>query len=663
MVRAAGLGRLLAPGSIAVIGGREAEAAARQCDRLGFSGDLWTVNPKRTEMAGRPCYRSIEELPRPPDAAFVAIPREATVEVVAELAALGAGGAVCYASGFAEAGATELQERLVTVARDMPIIGPNTYGLVNAAAGVALWPDHHGCRPAERGAALVTQSSNIAMNLTMARPGFPATHVVAVGNQAGTGVADWVEALADQPGVAAIGIHMEWLGDGGAFGRAAGHARDRGVALVALKTGRSAAGADLNRSHTAALAGPDAAYDALFARYGVARVDTPAELAAALAILCGAGPLPGNRVASLSCSGGEASLVADLGERHRIAFPPPQGGHAAAVAATLDGMVPVTNPLDYHTFGWGDRVALEATFTSMLAGPYDAGLLLLDFPATSGGDDDAWWTAARAFSAAATATGTAGVVAATVPGTWPDGVDLGSVAVIGGLQEALAGIEAAVARPAPAGSHPVPDAAPGRVLDEAESKARLAAAGVTVPAGAVTDPAGAAAAAAALGNPVAVKALGVAHKTDAGVVHLDLAGGAAVAAAATALPGRVLVEKMIRDVVAELHVGATVVAGIGACLTLAAGGTLVELHRDAVHLLLPATGDEVRAALRQLRIWPLLAGHRGSPGADVDAAVATVMAVAGMVLDGAATEVEVNPLALLREGAVALDGRVVEPAP
>ncbi len=662
MVTAAGLRRLLVPASIAVIGGDEAEAAARQCDRLGFSGDLWAVNPRRTHIAGRPCSRSVDELPAAPDAAFVAVPREATVEVVAELAALGAGGAVCYASGFAEVGATELQDRLVAAAGDMPLVGPNTYGLVNAAAGVALWPDHHGCQPAGRAAALVTQSSNIAMNLTMARPGFPATHVVAVGNQAGTGVADWVEVLADQPGIAAIGIHLEWLADGAAFGRAALRARERGVALVALKTGRSAAGADLNRSHTAALAGPDAAYDALFARYGVARVDTPAELAAALAVLCAAGPLPGNRVASLSCSGGEASLVADLGERRRLAFPPPTGAHAAAVAATLDRLVAVTNPLDYHTFGWGDRAALEATFTAMLAGPYDAGLLLLDFPARSGGDDAAWRTAAAAFAGAATATGTPGVVAATVAANCPADLDLGGVAVIGGLQEALAGIEAAVARPAAAAVHPVPDGAPERVLDEAESKARLTGAGIAVPPGAVTDGAGAVAAAAALGNPVAVKALGIAHKSDAGAVHLDLAGSAAVADAAAALDGPLLVEKMVPGVVAELHVGAAAVPGIGGLLTLAAGGTLVELHRDAAHLLLPVTAAEVLGALRGLRIWPLLAGHRGRPAADLDAAVAAILALARMVADGAAAEVEVNPLALLADGAVALDARVAEPA-
>ncbi len=661
---ASDLRRLLAPGSIAVIGGTEAEAAARQCDRLGFTGDLWAVNPRRDEIAGRRCFRSIEELPGPPDAAFVAVPREATIDVVGELAAIGAGGAVCYASGFAEAGATRLQERLVAAAGDMPLVGPNTYGLVNASAGVALWPDHHGCRAAARGAALVTQSSNIAMNLTMARPGFPATHVVAVGNQAGTGVADWIEVLAAEPGVVAIGIHLEWLGDGPAFGLAARRARDRGVPLVALKTGRSAAGADLNRSHTAALAGPDAAYDALFERCGVARVDTPAELAAALAILCVTGPLPGNRVASLSCSGGEASLVADLGARRRVAFPPPTGAHRDAVAATLDGLVAVTNPLDYHTFGWGDEEALEATFTAMLDGPYDTGLLLLDFPARSGGDDRAWEAAARAFAAAASATGTSGVVAATIAANCPDGLDAGhAVALVGGLDEALAGLEAAAARPC-GPPHDAPAASPGRVLDEAESKRRLAGAGVAVPAHRVTDRIGATAAAAELGYPVAVKVLGVTHKTDAGAIHLDLADAPAVAAAANAAVGNpLLVEAMAPGAVAELHVGAAVVPGIGALLTLAAGGTLVELHRDAAHLLLPVTADEVRAALRRLRIWPLVAGHRGGPAADVDAAVATVLAIAALVLDGEAAEVEVNPLALLVDGAVALDARVVEPAP
>ncbi len=668
--------RLLAPETVAVIGGAEAAAVVAQCDQLGFPGAVWPVHPTRTEIGGRRCHRSVADLPAAPDAAFVAVPREATIEVVAALAARGAGGAVCYASGFAESGpaGAARQAELLAAAGAMPLLGPNTYGLVNAPARVALWPDHHGCRTADRSAALVTQSSNIAMNLAMARPGPPISHVVAVGNQAGVTLTAAVAALLEEPSVVAIGLHVEWLPDGVEFGRVATEALDRGVALVALKTGRSETGAELNRSHTAALAGPDAAYDALFARYGVARVDTPAELAAALGVLVGAGPLRGNRVASLSCSGGEASLVADLGERAGLEFPEPAGAHRAAVAATLDDVVTVTNPLDYHTFGWGRREALAATFIAMLDGPYDAGLLVLDYPDASGGDGAAWRTAAAALADAAQATATPALVTASLPANLPaavaEGIAASGAVPVAGLAEALAGLRAAAFVGAAAngrrpGAHVPAAAAPGRLLDEAESKECLSKAGVDVPYGLVTDAGGVVAAARSVGFPVALKRLGVAHKTEHGAVLLGLEDEAAVAAAAARLGADgalLLVEAMLDGAVAELNVGVTSVPGLGVLLTLAAGGTLVEMFRDAAHLLLPARREDLAPALERLRMWPLLAGFRGGPPGDTTAALDAVLAAAGLVVAGEVAEVEINPLAVFAEGigAYALDARIVE---
>ena len=188
-----GLERLLNPRSIAVIGGKEAERVVEQCDKLGFSGTIWPIHPTRQSMLGRPCLRSIDALPQAPDAAYVAVNRELSIRMVEDLAAIGAGGAVCYAAGFAEAdqenkGSQDLQQRLISAAGDMPIIGPNCYGFVNSLERVALWPDQHGAKPRERGVAILTQSSNIAINLTMQRRGLPLAMVMTVGNQAQLGL-------------------------------------------------------------------------------------------------------------------------------------------------------------------------------------------------------------------------------------------------------------------------------------------------------------------------------------------------------------------------------------------------------------------------------------------------------------------------------------------
>ena len=220
---AAPLRRLLNPRQIAVVGGEEAAEVLRQCRLMGFAGPLWPVHPTRETMAGLPCFRSVADLPEPPDAAFVGVPRAASVEVVADLAGRGAGGAVCYASGFAEAGGegVDWQRRLVEAAGGMALIGPNCYGVLNYLDGAALWPDSHGGQRVDRGVAIVTQSGNIGLNLTMQRRGLPVAYLVSGGNLAVTGMHEIVEALLDDPRVTAIGLHIEGLADVAAFARVA----------------------------------------------------------------------------------------------------------------------------------------------------------------------------------------------------------------------------------------------------------------------------------------------------------------------------------------------------------------------------------------------------------------------------------------------------------
>jgi acetyl-CoA synthetase len=583
------LARLLRPRSIAVIGGREAEEVARQCDRIGFSGDIWPINPRRARVAGRACFASLGELPRAPDAAFVAAPSEAAVAAVGELAALGANGAVVYASGFSETGAegAALESELVAASRAMALVGPNCYGVINYLDGVALWPDQHGGVRVERGVALALQSGNIALNLTMQARGLPIAYVVAAGNNAKGGVAAYVEAFLDDERVTAIGLHIEGLSRLEAFDRAARRARQMRKPINAIKTGRSESGAALALSHTASLAGQDALYDALFARLGIARASDLSIFLETLKLFHVCGPLNGRRLSSMSCSGGEASLMADLAEAHGLETPELPGSAREALASALGAKVTIANPLDYHTYVWGDFEPTRAAFSAMLAARYDMNALVLDFPRADRCDGSSWETTLVAFEAARAETGAPAAVVASLPETMPEAVAerllAAGVAPFNGMSEALAAMRLAAevgeawSRPASADLRPFagPFAdRPARLLDEAEAKTALARFGLAVPAFRVVTPAEARRAAEDLGFPVVVKALSaaLAHKTEAGGVRLDLRDAAAVAQAAAGMASfseRLLIEPMQRGALAELIVGVTRDCQFGLALTSA----------------------------------------------------------------------------------------------
>lgn len=666
------LRRLFSPCSIAVFGGAAAAEVVRQCRKLGYAGEIWPVHPRKDRVEGLRCYPSVAALPAAPDASFIAVPREGTVDIVGELAARGAGGAICYASGFAEVGGegVQLQHRLVDAAAGMALVGPNCYGMLNYLDGVALWPDQHGGARLQRGVAIVTQSGNIGLNLTMQRRSLPLAYLITVGNKAGAGIEAIVEALLDDPRVSAIGLHIEGLDDVAAFSRVALRALRQGVPLVALKAGSSALGARTTMSHTSSLAGPDVLYQALFARCGVARVADPAGLLETLKLLHVHGPLSGRRIVSASCSGGEASLVADLAQPRGLQMPDiPQAAHAR-LHAVLGDKVAIANPLDYHTYIWGDAAAQTACFAGLIACGFDMHLLVLDFPRGDRCEAASWQTTVDAFAAAAADTGAAAAVVASLPEGMPEGVAQQllqrGIAPMQGVAECLDAVACAadigVAR---CEAHtalelaPVPPMSPGtaRLLDEAAGKQALAAFGLPVPAGAVVPGEGAAAFAVTLSFPVVVKAVSdtLAHKTEAGAVHLNLRSAAEVEAAVAAMQGlsqRFLVERMVCDVVAEIIVGIHRDPQFGLALTLGAGGVLVELLQDTATLLLPVAPADVRKALAGLRCWPLLTGYRGRAPADVDALVDAVMAVAtcASVHADRLEELDVNPVLVLPRG-------------
>ena len=672
------LRRLLEPRTIAALGGDPALQAIRQSERLGFEGTIWPVHPTRRSMAGHAVYRSLDELPGVPDAAFVAVNRWATVELVHQLAGIGCGGAVLHASGFAEAGkqGAELQQRLLT-GHDMPLVGPNCYGTINALNGAALWPDVHGCSRVEHGPALISQSGNIALNLTMNNRGVGFTHVISLGNQASVTAEECMFHFADRPEVTAVGLYLESINDPLEFGRAALACHETGTPVVVLKTGRTDRAGLITTSHTAALATPAASYDGLFERYGVVVVDSLPEFTTTLGLIGTVGPLPGNRLVSLSCSGGEAALVADRAVHHPVAFDPFAPEHAARVKATLSDLVTITNPLDYHTFIWGDVAALERCFTEVLTGPVDAAMLVLDWP-SAGSDDTEWWPTLRAFASASATTGTRALIAAGLAENLParireyaTGQGLG---VAYSIDEALAGLGAAAAigqwfaSEAPPLHLPAGDPEPAefyRTIDEPSAKTLLREAGVNVPRGVVltvTDLAGGNRPIPRLRFPVVAKAVGPDHKTDLGGVITDIGTPDELATAVDRLGDRarpVLVEEQVTGGVAELLVAVRREAPIGLVLTLGAGGTQVELLADTTTLLLPALTPVLHRAVRRLRIGRQLLGAGVGPRATLDILNSVTHRLINLMRERPAlVEIEINPLVVTPDSACAVDALI-----
>lgn len=650
-------------------GGAWCSQVILQSQRLRFDGHIWPVHPRGGVISGLQSYASVAELPSSADAVFVGINRVATVGVVEELAAMDAGGAVCFASGFAEAAAEDvsgidLQGALVDAAGEMPILGPNCYGFINALDGALLWPDQHGCARVDSGVAILTQSSNIAINLTMQKRALPIAYTVTCGNMAQTTQADIARGLLDDPRVTAIGVHVEGFGSIPAWESFAKKAFERGIPVVALKVGASDHAQKATVSHTASLAGTDAGAQAVLDRLGISRVrDIPTFLETLKLLHCN-GRLTSNRLSSISCSGGEASLAADTAHGRNVVFPPLEDSQKQSLKKALGPMVALANPLDYHTYIWRDAAAMADAWTPMASQDIGLTLSIVDYPHTDASD---WTCATEAALAVRARTGRSVAVVATLPELMPLDVAgqllAGGVTPILGLTEAISAAEAAAPCAAPVEASLLP---PGRdrdgeVMTEAEAKTALAAFGLKIPVQEVAESAvGAGRLASVMPEPLVLKGMGVAHKSDVGAVRVGLKASEVEAAASEMPCATFLLEEMIMGGVAELLVGITRDPAHGFVLTLAAGGTMTEILNDATSLMVPASDEAIRTALSRLRLYPLLTGFRGRPAADIDAACAAVQAVQAYVIENAETvcEVEVNPLICTPVRAVAADALI-----
>ena len=686
------LKRMLAPRHVAFVGGRSMARALKRCAEGGYPGQMWLVNPQHESLEGVPCVRSVADLPCGPDAVFIATNRDLTLTCVAELAAIGTGGAICYASGFAETGAEgqALQQQLLEAAGDMALLGPNCYGLLDYLHSCALWPVAHGGKAVEKGVAVLTQSGNFAYNLSMSDRSLPVAYMASVGNQAQLGVAELMDVLLDEPRVTAIGLHLEGLKNVPGFARAAHKALEKGVPIIALKTGVSQIGAELALSHTSSLSGSDALYDALFARLGVIRVSGPVSFVETLkAAACGNLPA-GNSLIALACSGGDAGLIADYAERNELALPKLDAGQTGELAQVLPSYANLVNPLDFTTAIWGDGEALNRMLDSALRTEADAAMLVLDYPAEFTGERKECDLLLDLYCKALERHGKTGFVTSAFPELLPaharERLHEQGVAALQGVEDGLAAWgrianyqrnrQALLALGESALVPLCPQAlqGEGRLLNEWDSKQALREFGLPTPNGVLSSPDRALQDANALGYPLVLKAVSaqLPHKTEAGAVALNLKDDAALSAAlekmrasiAAYAPGvafdQLLLEPMAKPPLAELIVGIKRENDFGLALVMGAGGILVELLKDSRSLLLPTTDGAIRQALLSLRSAALLQGFRGREAADLDALVAAIRAVADYACENAAQllELDVNPLLVGAQGTTAVDALI-----
>jgi len=687
------LERLLNPRHLAIIGGRDAEAAARECARIGYAGKIWPVNPKREKIGGIKCFANVEDLPEAPDAVYLAIPREAAISTLERLAKMGAGGVVCYTAGFSEIGAegTELEEALVSATGDLALVGPNCYGVINYIDKVALWPFPHGGASPGYGVAIITQSGMLSSDLTMSQRSLPFAYMISVGNQTFLRLEDFIDVLCTRPEVKAIGLHIEGLKDISRFSEVALKALDAGVPIVALKTGSSKIGSELTVSHTASLSGSDDLFQALFDRLGIIRVSDPSQLLETLKFICVAGIPKGKRLVGLTCSGGGATMIADHAETIGLEFPRPSEKTVERLTSLLYYTATVSNPLDYTTPIWGIPERVSPVFETLLTDPYDSAIFVQDYPPPELDESKPYYLSdAKSFIEASSKVRIPSAICSTLPENMDQStremlVENG-VAPMQGIHEALNAISAAawyfgrretilkngiekISIKPLSGISTTGNVS--TLVDEWEGKRLLQKIGLNVPEGRIAESTEVPEVAEKIGFPVVVKMVGknLAHKTDAGAIALNLLSCEEVKAAVdrmkkdveyfdpAAVSEKFLVEKMLERPIAELLVNVRTDPQFGMAMTLAAGGILTELLTDAVTILLPTNRNDLENALKSLKISKLFDGFRGGEMIDTEQLVTALLNLVEGAMNPAIgiKEIEINPLFVYKEKVCAVD--------
>jgi acetyl coenzyme A synthetase (ADP forming)-like protein len=693
---------VLEPRAVAVIGasrerGTIGAVLVENLTRCGFRGPIYPVNPAAQEIAGLPAYPSVGAIGQPVDLAVVAVPAARVEEVVAECARAGVHAVVVISAGFGEASATgrDTERRLVDLVRSsgMRMVGPNCMGVLNTDPAVALNATFAPTWPPAGNIGMFTQSGALGLAILdyVRTLNVGMSSFVSVGNKADVSGNDLLSYWAEDPRTRVIVLYLESFGNPRKFARVA-PAVGRDKPIVAVKSGRSAAGTRAASSHSAALASLDVAVDALFEQAGVIRTSTLEELFDVAALLA-TQPVPtGPRVGIVTNGGGPGILLADACAAHRLALPSLADATTAALRTFLPVAAAVGNPVDMIASATPEQFA--RTIQVVGSDPAIDALVVIYVPPMV--------TEPEAV-AAAIARGAGGVPAEkpvltvfmstrgapSLLGSGPRG-PLPSYSFPENAALALAAAERYGRwRRRPQGTALTlgrfERSAVRAVVDRVLAKSTgavwlepddlwtlLRAAGIEFAASELTPPADAAATAERLGYPLVAKAVapGLLHKSDVGAVILDLDSAAAVASAVETLGARlgtlglrlerVLLQRQV-DAGIEALVGVTTDPTFGPLLVCGLGGVLVELLRDVVYHLTPVTDVDARDMIGKLRAAPLLDGYRGQPPGDRDALAVVIQRVSALVeAVPEIRELDLNPVKVLPpgQGAIVVDGRM-----
>ena len=668
MVRS--LDRLLRPKTIAVYGGGWSANVIKELKKISFAGEIWAVHPTKNFLEGVKCYRSSFDLPAAPDAAFVGVNREKTVSIIKELAELSAGGVVSFASGFSETSVDDkaqhgktLQDKIIVAAGQMPVLGPNCYGFINYLDNALIWPDQHGGEKVNNGVAILTQSSNIAINLTMQCRGLPIAYVVTVGNQGQLNQAQIAFELLQDPRVTAVGLHIEGITNPKDFEKLAREAKSKKKGIVALKVGKSKLAESATVSHTASMAGSYKGALALLNKLAIATVDGLGSLLNALMILHVHQPITGNKIASLSCSGGEASLIADLAEPLNFRFPKLTLKQKEDLKSVLGNLVHLSNPLDYQTYIWNDQVKLHQTFKCLTEVRYDFLFIIMDLPKQGRCTTEAWGPAIAAIKEAKkSAKCPVGFITSleeNMPEEFAKDLLRHGIIPLTGLESSLGALGALRdvssiwsrqnTRSIVWAQWPNRKS---RTINEFQSKIVLKEIGLNVPMGfIIKDINSLINKFRVLKKTVVLKALEINHKTDVSAVSIGIENESELIDKFKVMKKLTksetfLIEHQVNNVFVELLVGIIRDPQHGYMLTIGEGGILSELRGDTVTLCMPCNKYEIKVALKKLRIWPLLNGYRNKKAVNIAKLVLAIFVLQRYAIDNKdrIIELEINPL-------------------
>lgn len=682
---AASLRPFFAPRTVAVVGASPRPGSIggelfRNILRADFAGAAYPVNRSEEPVAGVRAYAAVAQIPDPIDLVVVCLPGQNVLEAADEALRAGVRALCVISAGFAETGREGLdrQERLLELVRahGARLIGPNCLGIavaeprLNATFGPRALPPGNVAFSSQSGAL------GLAVLERAGERGLGLSSFVSIGNKADVSSNDLIEYWEDDPATDVIVLYLESFGNPRKFGRLARRVA-RTKPIVAMKAGRTASGARAASSHTAALAGSEAATDALFHQAGVLRVDTLGELLDVTSLLAQQ-PLPrGRRVAVLTNAGGLGILCADACEAAGLELVVLTAETQAALQAALPAEATVSNPVDM--LGSATGATYEDAVPALLADPGVDALIVLFVPPVVAGVDEVAGAIGRALERLGEPNKP--VLASLISsGRMPEALRSAPVTTFAYPESAARALGRAAERAdwlrRPQGTVPELDgidraaaeqivAAGERWLSPEETRGLLSAYGVPlVPerfAGSADE---ALAAAGELGFPAVVKtAVAGAHKTETGGVALDLRDAAAVREAVERIGTPVIVQPLVRGG-AELLVGAVQDPVFGPLVALGPGGTMAELIGDATFRLTPLTDADARELVHGGKAGRLVTGFRGAPPADADALEELLLRISLLIEEHpAVAELDLNPVLALAHGCVAVDARVRVGAP